>query len=130
MEITIELKGLEAVEAKLGRLGAFEAMEAPMTEATALVQAAMEEYPPAIAGSGYRRTMTLGRRWTSRVESLASEVVGVVGNDTVYAPYVQGELQARVHQGRWQTGQAVLEKLRGKIVEFFTREIQRLIASG
>ncbi len=127
-EFTIEVRGLKELEAKLGKLAAFTAMVAPMTKATALVQHDMAVYPPAPEGSTYRRTGTLGRRWTSRVESLASNVTGVVGNVTVYAPYVQdAEKQAKVHQGRWQTGQAVLEKSRAKIMDFFTREIDRLV---
>lgn len=72
----------------------------------------------------YRRSGTLGRRWTARVNVLTDDVAGIVGNTTPYAPFVQGAgKQAGIHQGNWQTDQDVVDESRDEITGFFADEI-------
>ncbi|MGV0974499.1 MAG: hypothetical protein ACOYBO_01070 [Azonexus sp.] len=64
----------------------------------------------------YRRTRTLGKRWTTKVEYINGGVTGVVGNVTPYAPYVQSRAdQAKVHEGRWGTAEDAMENLHDQI---------------
>ena len=68
--------------------------------------ATLARYPSPPPGSRYRRTGTLGRTWTSATPQWQASSSGFsarLGNSTPYAPYVQGESQARVHVGRWGT---------------------------
>lgn len=78
--------------------------------------------------SSYRRTGTLGRRWTKKVRNTGDGVVGVVGNNTKYAPWVQSSrFQAWMHQGRWQTDKDVMERNRRQILDFFRAAIRRAL---
>jgi len=64
----------------------------------------------------YRRTRTLGRKWTTKVEFISGGVVGTIGNATPYGPYVQSRAdQAQVHAGRWGTAEDALENLQDQI---------------
>jgi len=54
----------------------------------------ISKYPPqTLTKSGYRRTMTLGRSWSSRVNFLTDRTEGIIGSNANMAPYnkwVQG----------------------------------------
>lgn len=68
--------------------------------------ARLARYPAPRPNQRYRRTGTLGRRWTAAAPQLSGSggaFVGRIGNNTPYAPEVQGERQARAFVGRWQT---------------------------
>ena len=68
-------------------------------------------YPPEPPGSTYRRTNTLGRRWTHVTSVSLFSIRAIIGNNTPYAPYVQAEgMQASIHEGRWQTDEDVIER--------------------
>lgn len=83
-----------------------------------------DDYPPPPEGSSYTRTGTLGRRWTTRVESPVGSVRGILDNPTSYAPYVQGdEDQAWMHVGRWRTIGAIVEKNEKTLLAFFEEEL-------
>jgi len=127
MQPAIRIEGLDHCIRKLGRLAAFKELRPPMLRGVAMLHEAVAEYPPPPAGSTYRRTGTLGRRWTTRVETL-TKFEGVIGNNTVYGPYVQdkGE-QAKVHQGRWQTIQSVVDDGRAAVVAGFQAVIRRIL---
>ena len=56
----------------------------------------MQYYPPPRARSRYRRTGTLGRSWTARTSRRGLRVT--IGNNTPYAPYVQGDKQTDFHR--------------------------------
>ena len=84
-------------------------MRPAMSSVGFLIQNQMANYPPAIAGSSYRRTGTLGRRWTMVVNQYPGMIATEVGNNTKYAPWVQSDqFQAKVHAGRWKTDVQVL----------------------
>lgn len=141
-DISIRIEGVDRVIAKLGKVEGARVLDAPMQEAVRLVQRDMQEYPPPIAmrirsnargtatflGQGYRRTGTLGRRWTVRVRRLGDGVVGSVGNNTHYAPFVQSRrFQAWMHRGRWQTDALVIQRRRDEIVRRFQAAIRQAL---
>lgn len=122
---TIEISGIaEAIET-LGLAETMTTLRPPMQRAVYRIQAAMSRYPAQRPGSAYRRTGTLGRRWTTRITESANGIEGEVGNNTVYGPFVQSEMfQAGVHRGRWQTDADVLERETAAITDDFERTIQ------
>lgn len=126
--VRIVIAGADKVAANLDRLNIGAILRDPMHRATLRVQADMQKYPPQRAGSPYRRTGTLGRRWTTRVVSEARRVEGSVGNNTVYGPFVQSsQFQARVHRSIWQTDAQVLERNIPVIVSEFEAAIRRAL---
>lgn len=143
MSLSISITGIDALYKKLNRAKGIEILEVPMQESVLKLQADMKEYPSPIAlrtwvradgtagesvGQAYRRTGTLGRRWTKRVERSATGLTGRVGNNTSYAPFVQSHvLQAGIHAGRWQTDKEVLENRRPWIIARFKRAIDRAL---
>lgn len=73
----------------------------------------------------YRRTGTLGRRWTTSVSNSGLDIRGEVGNVTNYGPFVQSaESQAPIHQGRWRTAERVVEEMEPQIQDLFESRIQ------
>lgn len=102
-----------------------------MGRVATLVVSRMKPYPPEPPGSTYRRTQTLGRRWTHRVMQSLFSVSAIIGNNTPYGPLVQGaETQAEIHKGRWQTDEQVLgesaDEIVDEAVEGIDDEIRRL----
>lgn len=78
----------------------------------------------------YRRTGTLGRKWTSKVTFTDDDVMGFVGNSAPYAPLVQGfDTQAHIHTGNWQTEQDVANDSRDEIMGIFADEIGRAMSA-
>lgn len=126
MQIDIDISRAEAA------LSGFriERLAPAVRRAVLRMQARMAVYPPQRPGSWYRRTGTLGRRWTSgqpQVRAGGGSIVGRYGNNTEYAPFVQGDdMQARIHRGRWQTDEQVARELAGEIARDFEREIERM----
>lgn len=123
-KITIE--GLDAVNVKLGKLITLcKNPRRPMTKSVAHLHKEIADYSkvPARPGSGYRRTGTLGRKWVHRVEQEGRR--GVVGNNAIYAPYVQSRARQRApFRGRWHTEADVAEKEAGTVAEFFRQAIR------
>lgn len=112
MELTIKTN-IADVAGELERRGLriLDALEGPIDRGAIRIEAAMKVYPSPPSGSTYRRTGTLGRRWTTKPIRRVDEVGREVGNKTDYAPFVQSdELQATVHRGRWQTDAQVLRR--------------------
>ena len=124
----ITIKGVPELYRKLDRAAAIETLRPPMQRAVLGLQAGMAKYPPAVPGSAYRRTGTLGRTWTSRVTPTGDGLEGRVGNVTVYAPAVQSALeQAAVHRGRWQTDESEIERQQSMIEADFQDAIDRAL---
>lgn len=123
--VRITIEGADKIAAKLDRLNIGQILRTPMYRAVLRIQADMQKYPPQRAGARYRRTGTLGRRWTTNVVSAARRVEGSVGNNTVYGPFVQSsQFQARVHRGLWQTDAQVMERNIDVIVSEFSAAIR------
>jgi hypothetical protein len=74
----------------------------------------------------YRRTMTLQKRWTTRVSgSGLGTLMGEVGNVTVYGPFVQkADEQAAIHRGRWRTDEQVATMMAPSIQALFEARLQ------
>jgi hypothetical protein len=118
MELIIETDaGAVAEELERRGLRILDVLAGPLDRGAFRVEAGMKVYPAPPSGSTYRRTGTLGRRWTTRPIRTTTEVGREIGNNTEYAPLVQGdELQATVHRGRWQTDAQVLRREAPQIV--------------
>ncbi len=123
----IEIKGVDKLQAKLRSVNDLRrVLEPPMQRSVLRLQRDMADYPPPPPRSTYRRTGTLGRRWTTRVQNPPGGLQGKVGNNTRYAPWVQSRrFQAGIHRGRWQTDEQVTERNRQAIIQDFNRTIQR-----
>jgi hypothetical protein len=82
----------------------------------------MKDYPAAPSQSRYVRTGTLGRRWTiAPIERSADGLRGKIGNNTLYAPFVQSEQwQVKTHRRTgWRTdAQAVRENEAAIVADF------------
>ncbi len=108
MEITI-ITNVDQVIRALDQRGAsiLDVLQGPLDRGAFRIEAAMKKYPRQ-RPTRYRRTGTLGRRWTTRRISAPGMVGREVGNNTEYAPFVQSaELQAYMHRGYWQTDEDV-----------------------
>lgn len=126
---SIEIKGVDKLIKKLGKVEGVKVLEAPMKRSVLRLQRDMADYPPQRPGSSYVRTGTLGRRWTTRIRKSSNGVTGIVGNNTIYAPVVQSHrFQARIHRALWKnTDRRVIEKNQRDIVADFEREIKRAL---
>lgn len=100
--------------------------------AGARIVAFMKPYPPPPPNSSYRRTQTLGRRWiVAPTERTLFGMRTIIGNNTVYGPYVQSEgRQAQVHQGRWQTDADAVRATANDILADFVRTIEARIRNA
>lgn len=127
--MTIEIRGIDKLLRKLGKVAAAKVLEKPMQRALLRIQRDMQEYPPQPASSRYKRTGTLGRRWTTRISKSGGGLQGRVGNTTRYGPWVQSErFQARIHQGSWRTDERAIRENQHVIVIEFAREIDKALA--
>lgn len=118
----IRVKGAEELARKFGGVRVVQVLKPPFERGTARLQRALAKYPS--RRSRYRRTGTLGRRWTTEVSGGGGEIRGLVGNNTMYAPYVQGDAtQARMHAGIWQTDDEVAKEERAAIEKDIAKAI-------
>jgi hypothetical protein len=153
MELSIQVEGIDRVVSKFGRLATFTNLRPAMSDSLNKVWNEVAKYPPPPASSAfpgfksekqrrfffaalrdgliqvpYRRTGTLGRSWTTRIDVTVNSIEGRIGTNIIYAPWVQDKgQQAMIHQGRWQTVQDTLERLTNWIVRRFQREIDKLL---
>jgi len=121
---------------------AMAAAEPAMQQAILYLHGKLPEYPPELPNQRYQRTNTLGRRWTTMVEVGLESVIGRLGTNVPYAPWVVGPdypgetingfemYQAKIHQGRWWQLEDVIDNnIGGAWTEFekhFNSEIKRL----
>jgi len=123
--MTIEINGIDEIFRKLGTVEALNTLRPPMQRGVFRIQGYMADYPPEPARSTYRRTGTLARKWTTKIDEGMGGMVGIIGNNTSYGPWVQSSaFQARVHQSRWQTDRDAVRDNEAEIVADFEREIQ------
>ena len=124
---SIEIKGVDKLVRKLGIVGALETLRPAMKRSVFRLQDDMAVYPSQPALANYKRTGTLGRKWTTKITTSSRGMVGTVGNNTPYAPFVQSHRRQNIHLGYWQTDKDVVEKNRAAIVNDFGREIDKAI---
>lgn len=127
----ITITGLEPLFRKLGNAAAIHTLEPPMTRSVLRLESYMKVYPPPPAGSKYRRSGTLGRRWNSKVTSSGTGLVGRVGNNVPYAPFVQSNMFQTVWHRRsgWKTDQDAVRANEDAILADFQQAIDRALAS-
>ncbi len=129
-----EFKGIEELQKLINSLPelALEAAEPAMQDTMIFLHGQLPEYPPPIPDSTYDRTGTLGRRFTENVNVQQAAVIGELGTNLNYAPWVVGDdfpgseingvmkYQAKVHQGRWWQFNDVINENIDKAWEEFT----------
>ena len=128
--------GIEALMKKLKRLSAPELtseLQKTTLKAVNYVHSQVPAYPSAPAGSSYARTGTLGREINTEVKTMGTDVVGIIGSPTPYAPWVISDEaagsvgpQAWMHKGRWWVLQGVVRKAQDNINKFFDDMMRRL----
>ncbi|MCX6057748.1 MAG: hypothetical protein NTW69_06325 [Chloroflexi bacterium] len=70
----------------------------------------------------------LGRSWDAQTIEIEGAILGVVGNNTSYAEYVQGDKQWRGHKARgWLTVDQALEMSQDDINKFFEEATDEFI---
>lgn len=157
---TFNVKGLEELTAFIDRFVSVEYVEGArraMTTALLYLHSKLPGYPPPPAKgeaskhwtdkqrkrffralkSGeietpYKRTGTLGRRFTTKVVVKGPDIFGDIGTDVPYAPWVVGPsesaaitfggvkmFQAPIHKGRWWQFIDVVEKNLGAVSDEF-----------
>ena len=126
--VSIQIKGIDALIQKLGKVEGTKHLRQPMQRAVYRLQARMAQYPAQRTNSSYRRTGTLGRKWTSKIEQGNGSITGKVGNNASYAPLVQSyRFQARIHRGLWQTDRYVVDTEYRTIVRDFESAISEAL---
>lgn len=148
--VTIQIQGVDKLTAKLGRLQANSLLRRPMEASLIEIETWIKAYPSqqstkpnpgqfvserqrryvmAAIRRGtikipYVRTGKLGQRWTRRIAERSNALVGTVGNNIRYAPFVQSaERQARMHQGNWRTDAQAITRFRPSIEARFKAAI-------
>ena len=126
--VSIQIKGIDELIRKLGKVEGTKHLRQPMQRAVYRLQARMAQYPAQRTNSSYRRTGTLGRKWTSKIEQGNGSITGKVGNNASYAPLVQSyRFQARIHRGLWQTDRYVVDTEYRTIVRDFENAISEAL---
>ena len=114
-----QLKGIQDALQAEAEGGAMERVGETVHQALLLLATYAADYPPQPADSDYRRTGTLGRLWTTATPhmTMSGHVLDArIGNATPYGPWVQDpERQGRVHRGRWQTTDEVVQSHLGEV---------------
>lgn len=147
-DIVVTVEGIPELQARLGRALSDAVLRGAMTQATALVQRRLAVYPPASHRKmvwvsekqrrfffaalregtievPYRRTGTLGRRWTSAITGSGDNLVGTVGNNTSYGPYVMSRAdQAAYHAGVWPVAEDVADQMTDDVLGIFQQAVQ------
>lgn len=133
MASSAEFKGLDQLQAKMSKLLHLkDELKKTTDKAVKFVEGEIPPYPSAT--SSYQRTGTLGRTMYSEVREFGSEVVGVIGNNTVYAPWVISSErigsrgpQAGFHESKWYTLQGVVQKAKNGIIQIYEKWIKGLV---
>ncbi len=156
MSNNVELQGFAEVQAAIARLTNLAPVKAALRAGAVHLKGKIAQYPPATGanmpgpyparwyergygprwarkikkGVGGRRTSeNLATGWT--VEARDDGLTQVVGNDTTYGPYVQGDEQAACHAAHgWKTVDQVLEQESETILKAVSDAIDKALAGG
>lgn len=103
LSLEIDKRTIEKIVAQLSPDAFMRATLRGMQRGVNRIWERIPPYPDPPAGSTYRRTGNLGRANYAKAAIEGDDVIGRVGNNMRYAPYVIGDdqTQAKVHQGRW-----------------------------
>lgn len=126
----MKIEGLEQLTQKFDNMEQFSKWAVPpMTESVAIIHQYIAEYPPKPAHSTYIRTTILGKRWTTKVQVMANRIKGIVGNKTVYAPWVQSAVQqVDFHKATgWRTDEEAVEQTQDRVESRWKKAIDALL---
>jgi hypothetical protein len=110
------------------------AAEPAVNDALLFLHGSLPEYAQTLPDQIYIRTGTLGRRITERVRREDTQVIGDIGMDTPYAPWVIGPdfpgeqiegkvmYQAKIHKDRWWQFYNVMEENQQAANEVFSKK--------
>jgi hypothetical protein len=134
--VKIRIVGGPQLEAKYNRRASDvrSMMHTATAKAVTYVHSTVPPYPPEPPMSTYRRTGLLGRSIATDVRTIGAQSVGIIGTDTVYAPWVISDRavgnrgpQAKVHKGRWYTLQGVVNKAWSQVVQIYRDAFRKAI---
>ena len=138
VEPHVEVVGLDKLLKKLDKMGFNVSAELKilMKKATIFVLGKIPGYPPPRPDQKYRRSGTLGRSYTDKVEQIGNTVVGKIGTAIVYSPWVVSSKhvpalgtgpQSWFHKDRWYTLQDVVLQNTRQIVAIFKSGLTELL---
>jgi hypothetical protein len=114
----LTITGIDDTLATLVRLADLSGLVPAHTSAMELLRYAAQDYPAEPAGSRYTRSYTLRGGWGQPEVDLAGDTItGLLENRVSYAVWVQGDDQATMHQGRWETAGDIVGRLEGEVVD-------------
>jgi hypothetical protein len=120
---TIEIRGMENLRLILSQIEP--TINAAIGAIALEIKGKIATYPPERPNSFYRRTGTLGRKWSVKKGSFSA----TIGNNTGYGPFVQDrEIQAWMHKNRWQTTADVAEEYDPKVEKMLETEMQKVLS--
>ena len=119
----IEIEGIAEIVRRLGVAETIRILRSPIWRGVARIVGFMGEYPPQ-PPTDYRRTGTLGRRWTEEVTETADSIEGEVGNATNYGPFVQSEQFQSRWMGHWQTDEDAVDTMTDPITADIEETLQ------
>lgn len=120
----VQIEGIQDAVDRVASLDDWKILDRAMHKATKFIQRRLAKYPAKPAHSTYRRTGTLGRRWTDKVTNRGRE--GEVGNNTEYAIYVQGPKRRSFHEAAgWINIEEMAEKVERDVVDIFDDEYKK-----
>lgn len=132
MSASVEIIGLENLIARWR--GAPKIVQEEMSDAldTAFSRVIphLATYPPETGGS-YVRTYKLRRGWTQTDRKFVvrgGEISARLTNPVGYVKWVQGDEQAKVHQGRWQTVTQIVGATRMEVMDVIGSRIVEVAA--
>jgi len=139
-DISVTYDGLEELRARLQRMGREFAgtlggtLQQAMKRSLYMLIFTLAKYPKQVTKPGnipYRRTGTLGRKWTEDIEvqRVLNGLRGRIGNNTPYAPRVQADRYQRPWHRRhgWETDKSALNVNMPKIVREFDRASAEIV---
>jgi len=135
--MNFKILGLDKLTAKLKRLTKPQftrELEKTTRKAVMYVHGKVPPYPAPPMGSTYKRTGTLGRSINTKVKTMGSNVVGLIGSNMSYAPWVISEEeidgvgpQTFTHKTTgWYTLHAVVRKAQDAVNKIFESMVKRL----
>ena len=108
--------------------GAFSAMATPGQKRAYWAKVRSGEISTA-KGGGYRRSGTTGRKWSHRIKTRGTGLIGELTNNAPGAIYVQGPRQQPFHKASgWPQVDDVAEKEAKAVQGYFDAAIKRIIA--
>lgn len=138
--IDVEVQGLNEFIAEMERMGreTGPALETAMELSMERLQELRPPYPATRPGQRYERTLTLGKSFATAVSSVGNDVVGAIGTNLVYAPWVVSTEavetpkglagpQAWMHEGRWWTLQKFVAENVSEVGKQFEKAIAKMI---